>query len=205
MLNKLGGVKYLNKPLLTARNALLSQTTSKERVNILITSAGKRVKLVRLFQQELRRYFPNGKVYTTDMNPMLAPAGYESDQCFQVPRVIDEHYPDRLLAICKENDVRVIIPTIDTELLVLAKYKTVVFINGCFWHGHAGCRYFVIPETRKDWWIEKINKNIERDNRANEALRSAGWNVIIVWECQLKPKQRSKTLADLAAKIRNNL
>nr|DAL99851.1 MAG TPA: DNA G:T-mismatch repair endonuclease [Caudoviricetes sp.] len=89
--------------------------------------------------------------------------------------------------------------------IVLAKYKTVVFINGCFWHGHAGCRYFVIPETRKDWWIEKINKNIERDNRANEALRSVGWNVIIVWECQLKPKQRSKTLADLAAKIRNNL
>lgn len=84
--------------------------------------------------------------------------------------------------------------------IVLAKYKTVVFINGCFWHGHAGCRYFVIPETRKDWWIEKINKNIERDNRANEALRSAGWNVIIVWECQLKPQQRSKTLADLAAK-----
>lgn len=56
---------------------------------------------------------------------MLAPAGYESDQCFQVPRVIDEHYPDRLLAICKENDVRVIIPTIDTELLVLAKYKEI--------------------------------------------------------------------------------
>ncbi len=58
--------------------------------------------------------------------------------------------------------------------IVLSKYKTVIFVNGCFWHGHEGCKYFVIPETRKNWWIEKINKNIERDNRACETLLSDG-------------------------------
>lgn len=89
--------------------------------------------------------------------------------------------------------------------IVLSKYKTIVFINGCFWHGHEGCKYFVIPETRKDWWIDKINKNIERDNRANEALRAAGWKIITIWECQLKPKQRGATLAALTVKIQENI
>lgn len=89
--------------------------------------------------------------------------------------------------------------------IVLAKYKTVVFINGCFWHGHEGCKYFVIPQTRKEWWIEKINKNIERDNRANTALQTAGWQVITIWECQLKPQQRDTTFAMLASKIRENI
>ena len=89
--------------------------------------------------------------------------------------------------------------------IVLSKYKTIIFINGCFWHGHEGCKYFVIPETRKDWWIDKINKNIERDNRANEALRAAGWKIITIWACQLKPKQRDATLAALSVKIRENI
>lgn len=91
--------------------------------NILITSAGKRVSLVNLFKKELTQVFPNAKVFTTDMNPDLAPAGYVSDFCFKVPRVTDSGYLDLLIQICKENGVRIIIPTIDTELLLLAENK----------------------------------------------------------------------------------
>lgn len=92
-------------------------------MNILITSAGKRVTLVKLFKKELKAVFPDAKVYTTDMNPTLAPAGYVSDKCFEVPRVTDEHYLERLIHICKENGVKLVIPTIDTELLLLASHK----------------------------------------------------------------------------------
>lgn len=79
--------------------------------------------------------------------------------------------------------------------IVLKKYRTVIFINGCFWHGHEGCKYFVIPQTRTEWWTEKIRKNKERDSETREKLRGAGWNIIVVWECQLKPKQRMTSLS----------
>ena len=92
-------------------------------MNILITSAGKRVTLVKLFKKELKAVFPDAKVYTTDMNPTLAPAGYVSDKCFEVSRVTDEHYLECLIHICKENGVKLVIPTIDTELLLLASHK----------------------------------------------------------------------------------
>lgn len=92
-------------------------------MNILITSAGKRVTLVTLFKTELRKIFPEGKVFTTDMNPEMAPAGIVSDQCFKVCRVTDPEYIESLFSICLENDVKLIVPTIDTELLVLAKEK----------------------------------------------------------------------------------
>lgn len=88
--------------------------------NILITSAGKRVTLVNLFKKELVQDYPEAKVFTTDMNPELAPAGYVSDFCFQVPRVTDPAYLQQLIRICQENEVGMIIPTIDTELLLLA-------------------------------------------------------------------------------------
>ncbi len=78
--------------------------------------------------------------------------------------------------------------------IVLPKYKTVIFIHGCFWHGHEGCRYFVIPKTRTEWWTEKIRKNKERDQTKHLALRQTGWNVMTVWECQLKPATREATL-----------
>lgn len=78
--------------------------------------------------------------------------------------------------------------------IVLPKYKTVIFIHGCFWHGHEGCKYFVIPKTRTEWWTEKIRKNKERDQQEHEALRKTGWNIITVWECQLKPRKREQTL-----------
>lgn len=91
--------------------------------NILITSAGKRVTLVNLFKKELAQDYPEAKVFTTDMNPELAPAGYVSDHCFQVPRVTDPAYLQQLIRICQENEVGMIIPTIDTELLLLASNR----------------------------------------------------------------------------------
>lgn len=91
--------------------------------NILITSAGKRVTLVNLFKKELAQDYPEAKVFTTDMNPELAPAGYVSDYCFQVPRVTDPAYLQQLIRICQENEVGMIIPTIDTELLLLSSNR----------------------------------------------------------------------------------
>lgn len=93
------------------------------RHNILITSAGKRVALIKYFKETLTRFYPEAKVFTTDMNPAMAPAGYVSDGCFEVPRVTDASYPSLLLEICEKNDVGMVIATIDTELLLLADLK----------------------------------------------------------------------------------
>lgn len=81
--------------------------------------------------------------------------------------------------------------------IVLRKCRTVIFINGCFWHGHEGCKYFVIPKTRTEWWRAKIDKNIARDTEVRDKLRSMGWRTMVVWECQLKPKQRENTLNEI--------
>ncbi len=70
--------------------------------------------------------------------------------------------------------------------IVLPKYKTVIFVHGCFWHGHKGCKYFVVPKTRTERWLYKINGNIERDKKAFKELKKLGWKVIEVWECDLK-------------------
>ena len=82
--------------------------------------------------------------------------------------------------------------------IVLAKYKTVIFINGCFWHGHKGCKKAKFPQTRTDWWQKKINTNIERDNNNYMQLKALGWHIIIIWECQLKTKVRVSTLTSLS-------
>ena len=89
-----------------------------------------------------------------------------------------------------------------TPDIVLPKYKTVIFVNGCFWHGHKDCRYFVIPKTNTDFWFNKINTNVERDKRKQEALKELGWNVIVVWECELKPKVVAQTLNKLMNKLK---
>lgn len=91
--------------------------------NILITSAGKRVALTKCFKETLTHFFPSGRVYTTDMNPLMAPAGYVSDGCFNVPRVTDSTYIERLLSVCKDYEIGMVIATIDTELLLLAEFK----------------------------------------------------------------------------------
>ena len=91
--------------------------------NIIIASAGQRVALVRDFKETLVRFYAEAKVFPTDMNPELAPAAYVSDGCFEVLRVTDENYISQLLDICKKNEIGMIVPTIDTELLVLAENK----------------------------------------------------------------------------------
>lgn len=81
--------------------------------------------------------------------------------------------------------------------LVLLKYHTVIFINGCFWHGHNGCSFFKIPQTNTGFWTDKINRNHNRDLEVQNKLKHLGWHVIIIWECELKPKKREKTLLSL--------
>lgn len=81
--------------------------------------------------------------------------------------------------------------------IVLPRYKTIIFIHGCFWHGHANCKYFKIPQTRTAWWLQKINTNKANDANAIKALKKAGWKIITVWECRLKPARIEKTLSSL--------
>lgn len=88
--------------------------------------------------------------------------------------------------------------------IVLPGYKTVIFVNGCFWHGHEGCRFFVWPENNKDFWKAKIETNISRDKKKTATLESMGWRVITIWECELKPKVREQTLLSLLNRLRNN-
>lgn len=70
--------------------------------------------------------------------------------------------------------------------IVLPKYKTVIFVHGCFWHGHEGCKYYVVPKTRTEWWLDKINSNIAKDDRSMNLLNDKGWKVTNIWECDLK-------------------
>lgn len=72
--------------------------------------------------------------------------------------------------------------------IVLPKYKTVIFVNGCFWHGHENCKYFKLPSTRTEWWKDKIEGNIKNDIKKHAQLRDAGFKVIVVWECEVKSK-----------------
>lgn len=85
--------------------------------------------------------------------------------------------------------------------IVLPKYKTVIFVNGCFWHGHTGCRCFVPPKSNIEYWTKKIERNIERDTENIKNLSKSGWKVIVVWECQLKKAVREQTLSDLIKDI----
>lgn len=83
--------------------------------------------------------------------------------------------------------------------VVLPKYKTVIFVNGCFWHMH-DCKWFKWPKSNADFWREKITKNVERDARNKEALEKDGWQVLTVWECELK-----KNFEDTMSKAVSNI
>jgi DNA mismatch endonuclease (patch repair protein) len=72
--------------------------------------------------------------------------------------------------------------------IVLPKYKTAIFVNGCFWHGHRDCKHFRLPKSRTDFWKSKIESNIVRDERNEALVREYGWNSITIWECELPPK-----------------
>jgi DNA mismatch endonuclease, patch repair protein len=84
--------------------------------------------------------------------------------------------------------------------IVLPKFKTVIFINGCFWHGHKGCKYFVVPKTRTEWWLNKIKETQKRDREAINQLNALGWKVITLWTCQLK-KGKDKFLQNFIITI----
>lgn len=88
-----------------------------------------------------------------------------------------------------------------TPDIVLAKYKTVIFVNGCFWHKH-DCPLFVWPSSHQEYWEPKIQHNVERDKKNIEALNDLGWTVITVWECELKKKVRDERLKRLCAEIK---
>ena len=88
--------------------------------------------------------------------------------------------------------------------IVLPKYKTVIFVNGCFWHKHEGCRYFVWPKNNAVFWKEKITGNVVRDQENYEKLRNLGWRIITIWECELKPHNRESTLIRVLSELREN-
>ena len=81
-----------------------------------------------------------------------------------------------------------------TPDIVLPRYRTVIFVNGCFWHGHSGCKYFVWPKSNADFWKSKIEKNMIRDRIKDEELYALGWRVIVVWECELKSERADESL-----------
>lgn len=89
-----------------------------------------------------------------------------------------------------------------TPDIVMKKYKTVIFVDGCFWHAHEGCKYSHLPKTNVDFWKHKIARNIARDYATNVDLELAGWRVIRLWECELRTKElRVRTLENLYQSI----
>ena len=88
--------------------------------------------------------------------------------------------------------------------IVLSKYRTAIFVHGCFWHGHKDCKNYTVPKTNTDFWVAKIARNQERDQEVWRKLEAKGWYVIIVWECQLKKAVLEDTVNRVAAEIRRN-
>ena len=82
--------------------------------------------------------------------------------------------------------------------IVMRKYRTCIFVNGCFWHGHEGCRYYTVPKTNTEFWVDKVKRNQQRDNMVQRRLATMGWHSITIWECELKPSKRETTLKSLA-------
>ena len=89
-----------------------------------------------------------------------------------------------------------------TPDIVLPEYRTVIFVNGCFWHGHQGCRYFVVPKTNTEFWMNKIDANRARDQKKISELEAMGWRVIVIWECQLKTVNKDETLSELVNQLK---
>ncbi len=91
-----------------------------------------------------------------------------------------------------------------TPDIVLSKYRTVIFVHGCFWHGHKGCKKYTIPKTNTDFWIHKVERNQRRDEDVWRELESKGWSVVIVWECELEKKQFNETIIRVEREIKEN-
>lgn len=99
----------------------------------------------------------------------------------------------------RKNDAR--LP--GTPDIVLPKYKTVIFVNGCFWHAHEGCKYFVWPKNNAGFWKKKIESNVLRDKNNYEELVAMGWRIVTIWECELKKNIAQETLAQVVWEIRD--
>ena len=91
-----------------------------------------------------------------------------------------------------------------TPDIVLPKYSTVIFVNGCFWHGHDGCKHYTVPETNVEFWVEKVRKNKERDAVNVQRLESLSWGVITIWECELKSKVFQDTITKVETALVSN-
>jgi DNA mismatch endonuclease (patch repair protein) len=88
--------------------------------------------------------------------------------------------------------------------IVLPKFNLAIFVHGCFWHRHEACYNAVLPKTRQEFWLSKLNGNVERDGRNNAALRQLGWRVLVVWECEVEDEAKlSKRLLRLITKERS--
>lgn len=88
--------------------------------------------------------------------------------------------------------------------IVLPKYKTMIFVNGCFWHQHPGCKAAALPESNHDYWEKKLHKNVTRDKKEIQELKHMGWRVIIIWECEIsREDKRKKRLSSLLKEITN--
>ena len=88
--------------------------------------------------------------------------------------------------------------------IVLAGYKTVIFVHGCFWHRHRNCNDATIPKSRTEWWLDKLNRNVERDIKKRDELEKCGWKVIVIWECEAVQKNAEKLSGQLKAEILND-
>lgn len=87
----------------------------------------------------------------------------------------------------------------------MRKYRTAIFVNGCFWHGHEGCKQFVLPKTNSDFWRTKIEQNRTRDTRIYNELMNAGWQVIVIWACNLTNDKLESTMQTVAVTLNKNL
>jgi len=86
--------------------------------------------------------------------------------------------------------------------LVLAKYRAVIFVHGCFWHRHGGCKVATTPKSNTSFWTEKFDRNVARDTRVTDQLISKGWRVLVAWECELDSSRKAEVTADrLAAEL----
>lgn len=91
-----------------------------------------------------------------------------------------------------------------TPDIVLPKFRTCIFVNGCFWHGHRGCRYYTLPKSNTAFWRDKVRRNRERDALNVQNLESLSWSVITVWECELKPKRLAATMSRVTSELSEN-
>lgn len=89
--------------------------------------------------------------------------------------------------------------------IVMRKYRTAIFVNGCFWHGHEGCSKFVIPKSNTDFWRAKIEYNRKRDQRNYQLLIDAGWQVLVIWQCKLTKDKLESTMQSVAVALNKNL